>query len=98
MNGSQGEALEPEKDLLSVEILDAPVQQECNYLLNLLHLAAWSGGWAIFRWLVDQGADKDRINWDWICPLSLAACFGHWVSAREGQSLYQEVTQRISGK
>lgn len=52
--------------------------QRDDYGNTPLHLAAWNGSKAIFRWLVQNGADLDAVNDDGLSPVSLTARFGLW--------------------
>ena len=65
---------EAAKDLQRRKILN----RQDEYGNTLLHLAAWTGSKQTFKWLVENGADKNRLNGDGMSPLSLTACFGLW--------------------
>ena len=54
----------------------------------MLHLAAWSGSKQTFKWLIENGADKNRLNKDGMSPLSLTACFGLWDMFKHIHSTY----------
>ena len=49
----------------------------CPCLRTDLHIAAEKGRLWLVRLLVEQGADKDKVNSNGLTPLYLASCHGH---------------------
>ena len=78
------------KDALDYDALcrRAILNRQDEYGNTMLHLAAWSGSKQTFKWLIENGADKNRLNKDGMSPLSLTACFGLWDMFKHIHSTY----------